>query len=137
VVRYSSDLACGPFFSLCLWSEGVDWLTGCEQFAYKGAGTMFNCPHCEKPGISKLRKAVLSPGLHATCKTCGGVSGIRYLPWLSAMIPGSMLMLIALLVTTESLEWTLNIVGFMLMIAIPFLLTPLRKESLHAPQSEK
>jgi hypothetical protein len=37
------------------------------------------------------------------------------------MIPGSALMLLALLVNTESLEWTLNIVGFVLMIAIPFL----------------
>jgi len=98
---------------------------------------MFNCPHCEKPGISKLRKSILSPGLHATCKACGRVSGLRYLSWLTAMIPGSTLMLIALLVSTEWLEWTLNIVGIVLMIAIPFLFTPLRKESQHAPQSEK
>lgn len=53
------------------------------------------------------------------------------------MIPGSMLMLIALLVGSESLEWALNIVGFVLMIALPFLLTPLRKENQQAPQSEK
>jgi len=45
------------------------------------------------------------------------------------MIPGSILMLIALLVSNESLEWTLNIVGLVLMIAVPFLFAPLRKES--------
>jgi len=98
---------------------------------------MFNCPHCEKPGISKLRKSVLSPGLHATCKACGKLSGVRYASWLTAMIPGSALMLLALLVNTESLEWTLNIVGFVLMIAIPFLFVHLQKESQHAPHSEK
>jgi len=90
---------------------------------------MFNCPHCEKPGISRLRKSILSPGLQATCKTCGKLSGVRYASWLIAMIPGSILMLIALLVSTEWLEWTLNIVGLVLMIAIPFLFAPLRKES--------
>lgn len=90
---------------------------------------MLNCPHCDKPGISPLRKAILSPGLLATCKTCGKPSGVRYPTWLAAMIPGSALMLGALLVSAESLEWTLNIVGFVLMIVIPFLFTPLRKES--------
>ncbi len=98
---------------------------------------MFHCPHCDKPGISTLRKSVLSPGLRATCRTCGKLSGVRYASWLTAMIPGSALMLIALLVKSESLEWTLNIVGFLLMIAIPFLFVPLQKESQHVPRSEK
>lgn len=98
---------------------------------------MFNCPHCEKPGISKLRKSILSPGLHATCKSCGKVSGVRYPSWLSALIPGSVLMLIALLVSAEWLELTLNIVGFLLIVAIPFLFTPLHKESGQAPSRQK
>jgi hypothetical protein len=90
---------------------------------------MFNCPHCEKPGISPLRKVILSPGLLATCKSCGKPSGVQYSTWLAAMIPGSALMLAALLVSAESLEWTLNIVGFALMVVVPFLVTPLQKES--------
>ena len=90
---------------------------------------MLNCPHCEKPGISPLRKAILSPGLLATCKICGKSSGVRYPSWLAAMIPGSVLMLGALLVSTDSIEWTLNVVGFALMIVVPFLFTPLCKES--------
>ena len=90
---------------------------------------MFHCPHCEKPGISPLRKAILSPGLLATCNSCSGSSGIRYPSWLIAMLPGSVLMIAALFVAAESLEWGLNIVGFILMVVIPFLFTPLRKEN--------
>jgi hypothetical protein len=45
------------------------------------------------------------------------------------MLPGSVLMIAALFVAAESLEWGLNIVGFILMVVIPFLFTPLRKES--------
>ena len=69
------------------------------------------------------------PGLLATCKTCGKSSGVQYPSWLAAMIPGSALMLGALLVNAESLEWTLNIAGFTLIIVIPFLFTPLHKEN--------
>ena len=90
---------------------------------------MFRCPHCEKPSISPLRKAILSPGLLATCISCNGLSGIRYPSWLTAMLPGSVLMIAALFVASESLEWSLNIVGFILMVGIPFLFTPLHKEN--------
>jgi len=46
------------------------------------------------------------------------------------MLPGSVLMIAAaLFVASESLEWGLSIVGFILMVVIPFLFTPLRKEN--------
>jgi hypothetical protein len=105
--------------------EGV---AGCKMLS-AGVQAMLNCPHCGKPGISPLRKVILSPGLLATCKTCGKFSGIRYPSWLTAMIPGSVLMLGALLVSNQILQWTLNIVGFFMMIVVPFLFAPLRKES--------
>ena len=89
---------------------------------------MFRCPHCEKPGISPMRKAILSPGLLATCNTCSKISGVRYPSWLAAMLPGSVLMIAALFVISQSLEWSLNITGFLLMVLIPFLFTPLHKE---------
>ena len=91
---------------------------------------MFKCPHCEKPDISPLRKAILSPGLLATCKSCSGSSTVRYPSWLAAMLPGSVLMVGALFVTSESLEWSLNIAGFLLMVVVPFLFTPLHKENM-------
>ena len=89
---------------------------------------MIQCPHCEKPGISPLRKAILSPGLIASCKSCNGSSGLRYTSWLSAMLPGSVLMIAAMFVDTDSVEWSLNIFGLILMIIIPLMFAPLHKE---------
>ena len=89
---------------------------------------MIRCPHCEQPGISPLRKAILSPGISAVCAVCRKPSGITYPSWLTSMLPGSVLMVAALLVPSERLEWTLNTVGLLLMIVIPLLFTPLRKQ---------
>ena len=89
---------------------------------------MINCPHCEKPGISPVRKAILSPGLLATCNTCGGTSTTRYPSWLKAMIPGSILMTISMFMESATIEWTLSIIGFALMIIIPYYYSPLHKE---------
>jgi hypothetical protein len=89
---------------------------------------MISCPHCEKPGISPLRKAIMSPGLVASCKSCNGSSGLRYKSWLAAMLPGSVLMIAAMFVDTDSAEWSLNIIGLILMIIIPLMFAPLHKE---------
>lgn len=90
---------------------------------------MFTCPHCEKQGISPVSKAILSPGLLATCNSCSGASSLRYPSWLMGMLPGSLLMIAAMFVDSESLEWSLNIVGVILMIMFPLLFTPLHKEN--------
>jgi hypothetical protein len=89
---------------------------------------MMRCPHCEKQGISVLRKMILSPGLLATCHDCNEDSSVRYTPWLLAMIPGTILMIVALFMDVSSVEWTLNIIGFMLVLIIPLFYTPLAKE---------
>jgi hypothetical protein len=89
---------------------------------------MFNCPHCEKPGISPLRKAIMSPGLQATCKSCSGLSGMRYSSWLIAMLPGTVLMIAALFAEPGLVEWVLNITGVILMVVIPWLFAPLQVE---------
>jgi len=89
---------------------------------------MLHCPHCDKPGVSPVRKAILSPGLLAICKSCSGSSSVRYPSWLMAMLPGSILMIAAMFVDSESAEWSLNIIGLVLMIIIPLLFTPLHKE---------
>ena len=90
-------------------------------------------PHDALPSLRStryfpLRKAILSPGISAVCAVCKKPSSISYPSWLTAMIPGSVLMVAALLVQSQRLEWTLNIVGFLLMIVIPLLFTPLRKQ---------
>ncbi len=89
---------------------------------------MFRCPHCDEKGIPPLRKLILSPGFTANCSSCGGAAGIGYPSWLIALIPGSVLMLAAFFVESETTEWTLNIVGIILMIIVPFLFSALRKE---------
>lgn len=90
---------------------------------------MFTCPHCEKPGISPVHKAILSPGLLATCNSCSEPSTLRYPSWLMGMVPSSILMIAAMFVNTESVEWVLNIIGVILMILIPLIFTPLHKEN--------
>ena len=89
---------------------------------------MISCPHCEKPGISPLRKAIMSPGLVASCKSCNGSSGLRYTSWLAAMLPGSVLMIAAMFVDTDSVVLSLNFIGLILMIIIPLMFAPLHKE---------
>ena len=89
---------------------------------------MFECPRCEKPSISLLRKAILSPGQIANCNSCNASLGVRYPSWLTAMIPGTILMLAAMFVDSESTEWLLNGVGLALMIILPLLFTPLHRE---------
>lgn len=44
------------------------------------------------------------------------------------MIPGSILMVAAMLVDSDSTEWLLNGVGLILMIVIPLMFTPLHLE---------
>ena len=89
---------------------------------------MFRCPHCNDKGISPLRKMILSPGITAICSACSGSSGIRYPSWLIAMLPGSILMIVALFMDSESVEWSLNIIGLFLMIILPFFFTSLHIE---------
>jgi uncharacterized membrane protein YdjX (TVP38/TMEM64 family) len=96
---------------------------------------MFRCPHCGKAGIPPLRKVILSPGFTATCNSCGGLSGLRYSSWLTAMLPGTVLMIVALFVGSETAEWSLNIIGLIMMIILPFLFTPLHKENWLDPAS--
>lgn len=39
---------------------------------------MYKCPHCGQPGISKIRKMFLGPGLTITCKACGKKVGVPH-----------------------------------------------------------
>jgi len=44
------------------------------------------------------------------------------------MLPGSILMIAAFFVAAEPLEWGLNIAGFIMVVVIPYLFTPLHQE---------
>jgi hypothetical protein len=45
------------------------------------------------------------------------------------MLPGSILMVAAMFVDSDIAEWSLSIFGLILMIAVPFLFTPLHKDN--------
>ena len=89
---------------------------------------MYKCPHCEKPGITALRKAVLSPGMPATCKSCGKPVGVTYRSWILAALPGAAVMIGAMFLESKILMYGLSFVGFALMIWIHLLTVPLVKE---------
>ena len=44
------------------------------------------------------------------------------------MLPGSILMIAAMFVGSVTVEWSLSIIGVILMIIIPLIFTPLHKE---------
>ena len=44
------------------------------------------------------------------------------------MIPGSMLMVAAMIVGSDAVEWLLNGIGLVLMIVLPMLFSPLHQE---------
>jgi hypothetical protein len=115
--------------ALWLFASGLAGLVGVarQTFELGSYKKMFQCPYCEKPGISPVRKAIMSPGITATCKSCNQSSTLRYASWLMAMLPGTAFMITAMFVESESLEWSLNICGLMLMIVIPLLYAPLHK----------
>lgn len=89
---------------------------------------MYKCPHCENHGITTLRKALLSPGMPATCKSCGKLVGVTYRSWIKAALPGALIMIVAIFLEQEILMYGLSLVGFALMIWFQLLLVPLVKE---------
>ena len=45
------------------------------------------CPHCNKSGISVLRRAFMGPLLPATCRECGGKVGVPMGKSMLAFVP--------------------------------------------------
>ena len=89
---------------------------------------MYTCPHCEKIGISVLRKAFLSPGMPATCKSCGKLIGVTYRSWIKAALPGAAVMIGAVFLKSGIWMYGLSVVGFALMIWFHLLFVPFNKE---------
>ena len=89
---------------------------------------MYLCPHCNKPGISALRRACLGPGIPATCTACGakvgvprGKSAMAFLPFLLAILVAPFMPSLALAV----LVW---LVGALAMFVLVFTIVPLVKK---------
>ena len=78
--------------------------------------------------MSVIRKMLLSPGLPATCMSCGESVVVTYRHWIKAALPGVMVMIIALFFESNLLMYGLSAVGFALMIWLQLRLVPLVKE---------
>ena len=53
---------------------------------------MYVCPHCERPGISGLRRAFMGPAIPAKCSQCGKKAGVPYWSMPIQVLPTASLM---------------------------------------------
>ncbi|MDH5571409.1 MAG: hypothetical protein OEY89_06560 [Gammaproteobacteria bacterium] len=90
---------------------------------------MFCCPYCEKPGISVSHKLIMSPGSRVTCQTCGEISRVSAPAWLTDIFLGAVMMLASFFVDSELIKLILGSGGFVMMMLLPFIFTPLCKVS--------
>ena len=58
-----------------------------DQTSTNNRYEMWECPHCEQPGISKLRKLYLGPAVPASCQACGEKVGVPYGHAMVALLP--------------------------------------------------
>ena len=67
----------------------------------------------------------LSPGMPATCLSCGKSVAITYRHWGKAALPGAIVMIIAMFFKSNLLMYGLSTVGFGLMIWLQLQMVPL------------
>lgn len=85
-----------------------------------------NCPHCEKPGISALRKMWLGPAVPATCKACSKKVGVPYTS-MFAVVPFVASILASEAVESIMLKVAFWISGFIVMSIIYWRWVPLEQ----------
>lgn len=61
---------------------------------------MYTYPHCNKSGISLLRRSFIGTAFPATCKSCGKKIGVPYRKIMLSIVP----LLIALVIKLSSAE---------------------------------
>lgn len=88
---------------------------------------MYNCPHCDKPGISILRRYSLGPSVPATCRQCGKKVGVSYKKSFWALAPFGLSLLVAQIVRPVWLAVAIAAVGAIIMFALWIPLVPLEK----------
>jgi hypothetical protein len=88
---------------------------------------MYNCPHCQQPGISVLRRSFLGPAIPATCVQCGRKIGVPYGKSVVAALPFLAAIVISVFVATLLVQVTLCLVGAATMVALFLNWVPLIK----------
>ena len=91
------------------------------------ACTMYACPHCNKPGVSALRRALLGPAIPATCTVCGRKVGVSAVRSLVAVAPFMVAVTVARFAPTPALSIAAWVVGALAMFALFFTFVPLIK----------
>lgn len=92
------------------------------------APTMYICPHCNKPGISKLRRAFLGPAIPAACAQCGGKVGVPLGKTLVAALTGFVAYVVAQFAPTPALSISAFTVGAVVVVVLFFKFVPLVKK---------
>lgn len=88
---------------------------------------MYNCPHCDKLGITALRRYFLGPAVPATCRQCGKKVGVSYRKAFLALSPFALSLLAAHFIRPIGLAIAIAIVGAVVMFALWIPLVPLEK----------
>jgi hypothetical protein len=89
---------------------------------------VYACPHCNKPGISMLRRAFLGPAIPATCNVCGGKVGVPYGRSFVAVAPFMAAILFGVFAPNPALLVLALVVGAVAMFALFFKFVPLVKK---------
>jgi len=88
---------------------------------------MYICPHCNKPGISALRRAFLGPAIPATCSACGGKVGVPMYKSMLATAPFIIAIVAAQFAPTPTLSLSAWAIGAVVMFVLHFKFVPLIK----------
>jgi hypothetical protein len=91
-------------------------------------GVVYLCPHCNKPGISVLRRACLGPGIPATCTACGAKVGVPWGKSAIALLPFVLAILIAPSMPSMAVSVLVWLVGAVAMFVLFFTIVPLIKK---------
>ena len=88
---------------------------------------MHLCPHCNKPGITTMRKLFLGPAWPATCKQCGQKIGASYAKAYLAAVPLLLAGILTIPLRGDALGIILVITGGIITCILHVKLTPLIK----------
>jgi hypothetical protein len=89
---------------------------------------MYACPHCNQPGISWTRRAMLGPAVPATCDKCGGKIGVPWVQSFAAVAPFLIGVLFAQNTPNPILGYVAVGIGAIAMLILHFTWVPLVKK---------
>jgi hypothetical protein len=89
---------------------------------------VYLCPHCNKPGVSVLRRACLGPTIPATCTACGAKVGVPWDKSAIAFLPFLLAILVSPFIPSPVLTVLVWVIGAVAMFVVFFTFVPLIKK---------